>query len=353
MSDLDAGSDGSVFAAGDAIGKMLLNGPDNVAAPMETPKPDRPRGPDGKYLSAKKPEDDAPIPLTGQDGTDADVEPAEEPAEPEAEEVVEEEAEESEPAPLPQKVRVKVDGLEQEVPLDEVVKGYSRTADYTRKTQALAEERKRFEAEELTPVREERRVYAERLATLQEAVQALLPDREPDWNTLRNTLTPEQFQDAFAEYKVQSERVQRIKSERDRIHAIEQADTERALQARLISEHEKLKQAIPEFADEAKGKQLKEDLVAYAKSAAYNFTDDDLAQVTDSRVLVLLNKARLWDESQLRKPKVEAKIDRALETMKPSNAKSKPKMSEIAKLNAQLKSTGRVEDAAAILNRML
>jgi hypothetical protein len=38
-------------------------------------------------------------------------------------------------------VRVKVDGEEQEVPLREALQGYSRTADYTRKTQELAQMR--------------------------------------------------------------------------------------------------------------------------------------------------------------------------------------------------------------------
>jgi hypothetical protein len=48
---------------------------------------------------------------------------------------IEEEPEPTEPEP--RKLRVKVDGEELELPEDEVVKGYSRTADYTRKTQKL------------------------------------------------------------------------------------------------------------------------------------------------------------------------------------------------------------------------
>lgn len=39
-------------------------------------------------------------------------------------------------------VRVKVDGEEVEVPLSEALSGYSRTADYTRKTQSLAEQQR-------------------------------------------------------------------------------------------------------------------------------------------------------------------------------------------------------------------
>ena len=42
-------------------------------------------------------------------------------------------------------VRVKVDGEELEVPLNEALSGYSRTADYTRKTQQLAQQRQQVE----------------------------------------------------------------------------------------------------------------------------------------------------------------------------------------------------------------
>jgi hypothetical protein len=45
------------------------------------------------------------------------------------------------------KYRVKANGEELEVSLDELLNGYSRTADYQKKTQSLAEQRKAVEAE--------------------------------------------------------------------------------------------------------------------------------------------------------------------------------------------------------------
>jgi len=58
-------------------------------------------------------------------------------------EIQEEEVEE-----LP-RYRVKVSGEEVEVTLDELLNGYSRTADYQKKTQSLAEQRKAVEAERI------------------------------------------------------------------------------------------------------------------------------------------------------------------------------------------------------------
>ena len=64
----------------------------------------------------------------------------------EAEEAEASEESYEEPQQTP-KYRVKVDNEELEVDVDELIKGYSRTSDYTKKTQALAEQRKQIEAE--------------------------------------------------------------------------------------------------------------------------------------------------------------------------------------------------------------
>jgi hypothetical protein len=353
MSDLAVENDGGVAAAGEAINALLFSSEPEALASAEVPvnAAGRPYDPaTGKFLPTKpKEEDDGVIPI---DDPDAPAPEADEEPEAEGEQ---EEPESDEPAPKasePIKVKVKVDGIEQELPLDEVTKGYSRTADYTRKTQALAEEKRKFEQEELAPVREERKVYAERLDALHQAIQALLPETEPDWNEVRTRTTPEEFTQAFAEWQSQQQRLGKIKAEQERMRSLAESDHQRWMQAKLAEEHEKLKAALPEFADAEKGKALKDDLIAYLKSDRYHFTDDDLGGVTDHRLLVMADKARRWDEAQLRKPKIDAKIDRALDTIRPSTTKSKPKTSEIEQAKARLKASGRVEDAAAALNLM-
>lgn len=349
MADILDDNDGSVAVAGAAIARLLEPPGEAEPAPDSTATgaDERPRGPDGKFVKR-------------QDEAVTEEAPATEPPAVSEEPSAEEESDgeevrpeaEAEKGPVT-KVKVKVDGIEQELPLDEVTKGYSRTADYTRKTQALAEERKRFEAEELAPTREERKLYAERIAVVEDLIQALLPSQEPDWHALRQQADPETFQKMWTEWDANKKRLDGVRQERARVAERESADAQRLLARRLADEHEKLKAAMPDFGDAEKGKQLRDDLIAYAKSSKYNFTDDDLAGVTDHRVLVLLDKARRWDEAQLNKPKIDAKIDRVLETVKPSGAKSKPKMSEIERAKTRLKESGRVEDAAALINRML
>ena len=315
-------------------------------------------------VKAKKAEAKAaekPIPLTPADGSpDPDEELAdEEKAATEAEDADEDAApvkdkeaadEDDDDNPAPRMLKVKVDGQEQEVAEEEVVKGYSRTADYTRKTQALAKERETVEAER-EHVALARQEYAEKLAALATVVQ--MPGEEPEWDTLREQLTPEEFTQRFTEWRGGLQRMAKVRAEQERVRALQVEDVERALRRTLQAEDTKLKAALPDLADPEKGKQLKDDLIAYAKSSTYGFNDDDLATVTDHRLLVLLDKARRWDQSQKQRPKIEDKIDRALDALKPSATKSKSKTSDTERVQARLAQTGSVDDAALLISRML
>ena len=87
-------------------------------------------------LGLMEPEEETPE--TEESAPTEDVEESTEETqdEPLEEDVLEEEAEEE-----PDVYAVKVDGEELEVSLDELVQGYSRQSDYTRKTQELASQR--------------------------------------------------------------------------------------------------------------------------------------------------------------------------------------------------------------------
>ena len=62
----------------------------------------------------------------------------------------------------PQTYTVKVDGKDVEVTLEELMNGYSRQADYTRKSQVLAEQRQKAQ-EELEATQQERQRYLSQL----------------------------------------------------------------------------------------------------------------------------------------------------------------------------------------------
>ena len=300
----------------------------------EPEKKERPRGADGKFL-----------PKEGEAEPEAEPEKVEEPEKAEVEEP-------EEPLTKEEKrlLRLKIDGIEQDLPEDEVKNGYLRQSDYTKKTQALAEERKRFEAEERAAVRQERQVYAENLERVKAALEALTPAEEPDWTAVAGQMTPEEFTKHYASWKANKERLSRVEEEQARVMALQEQESERARAIRLNDEKERLELAIPDLKDPERGKVLRQDLVEYAKSVG--FTDDDLALVEDHRPLVLLHKARLWDESQKRRPALEEKVDRELSALKPTGTKPAPKAKAVDALKNRMATSGSVEDAAKLIDAL-
>ncbi len=83
---------------------------------------------------------------------------------------------------MAEKYKVKVGDEELEVTLDELLQGYMRQADYTRKTQALAEERKKFE-EQLKDLEAKARQAEEWQKWYDQMVQFgyFTPDGLPAW----------------------------------------------------------------------------------------------------------------------------------------------------------------------------
>lgn len=326
----------SVNEAGDKLNALFAPEPKKKSVPDKDPTT-------GKFL--KK---DAPIPIPPADGSDdpdEELEPKDE-----AEETVEEEVEDE--APKPRTHKVKVDGMEVDVDEEELKKGYSRTSDYTRKTQELAAEKKRFEAEELSKYRSLIQEYEAKMAAVEEALTVLGPQQEPDWNTLRAQMSPEDFTAAFAEYRTHQQRFEKVRAERQRVMEQRESETARERQARLKQEMEKLQDALPDLRDAEKGKALKDDLSAYARSVG--FTDDDLASVEDHRALVMLDKARRWDEYQKQKPKLEQKVDRALATaIKPTSPSPNRSGKAIDAAKTKFDKSKSLDDAADFLNHLL
>ena len=99
------------------------------------------------------------------------------------------------PETTDERYEVKVDGEPVVVDLEELKNGYSRDADYRKKTMALADERRAFETESQA-VAQERQQYQAGLAQLRSALERI--QGEPDWEQLRNQMEPAEFLDTLA-----------------------------------------------------------------------------------------------------------------------------------------------------------
>lgn len=241
--------------------------------------------------------------------------------------------------PEPSTFTVKVDGEEVEVPLDELLAGYSRTASWTRKSQALAEERKAFEQEQ-REIREERMRYAQGIQELENQLRAQLP-QEPRSNDPKE----------WVEYQRKRQEMEKVAAERQRLQQRLQEDFEAERQRIIEQEAAKLPQMIPEWSDSEKAKQEKADLFKYA--VGLGFSEDEVSNVADARIVYLLRNAMLYEQLQKKAPEVKQKTA-AAPTLKPGQPKGRAaKTTQRKKQRSQrekLRKSGRLQDAAALIH---
>ena len=261
-----------------------------------------------------------------------------------------EESEESKQPDEPPTFTVKIDGKEEAVPLDELLKGYQRTADYTRKTQALAEQRKAAEAE-LNAVREERATYSQLLTALQQQLQQQQESpvdmerlyREDPIEWVRQTELARQ----------RSEKLAASQAELQRLNTLQQQEVQRAMQARLKEEASLLVSAIPEWRDEKTAKAEKSALIEFGVKEG--FTPDDLKGVVDHRVVKVLRKAMMFDQIMSKQQSIKPNVVAPkAKTVAPGNPQAaKVQVNEITRARQRLAKTGSVKDAAKLFEQFL
>lgn len=270
------------------------------------------------------------------------------------EEDTSEEGEETDEEPeQPQTFKLKVGGEEVEVTLDELQRGYSREADYTRKTQALAEERKSLTAE-----KQDFAVLAERtkaiLSHLEQSLTAPLYD--PDELAQLRWENPAEWAARVHEQEQRAKYVENLLNHKSTLETHLTAEQQRALQeetqaARAKTEAELLK-ARPEWKDPAKLNADFMQIRSVAESIGLSQEEwNDLA--TDHRAILVLDEAAKYRALQSKRTQVREKVNE-VKAAKPGAATQTPsKVTEVTRAKQRLAKTGRVEDAASLIERLL
>lgn len=255
--------------------------------------------------------------MEAETSTEDDVEVEDDIEEEVADEDVEaEESEEDEPET--QHYTVKANGEEKEVTVDELIKSYQLGTDYTKKTQDLAEQRKALEAEsakasEMVKLSEQ---YAQKL---QQVEQLLLKDNdETNLDELKEN-DPIQYAVKVAEQTENMKKLQAIRHEQMMVAQQQKAHRDEELAKYVQAEAVKMTEMIPEFSDKKKGEQVKNEIRSFGKSIG--FTDEELAQVYDSRHVNVLYKAMKYDRLMKNKAGATKKVNEA-----PKMVKSKAKV---------------------------
>jgi hypothetical protein len=213
-----------------------------------------------------------------------------------------------------------------------------------------AEQRKVVEAERkaIEEAKYARDTYAQRLQAIEEFIVSQTPNE--DLNYLKEN-DPIGYAVKVAELSEKKEQLNAIRAEQYRIAEMQQSENARAMQERVAQEAQKLTQVLPEFSDPAKGENLRSEIRNYGKSLG--FTDAELSNVYDSRHVVTLHKAMMYDKLQKSKPAVTKKVSEAPKMLKAGSSTGNNNTETIKKQKAQLQTSGRVKDAAALFEQFL
>ncbi len=285
-----------------------------------------------------KPEEEEAAPTEEEESTEEDQDDSleevseEEPEESEEEDEgdLEESAEEQEQEEDPL-FTVTANGEEIEVTYDELLKGYSRQADYTRKTQEIAQQRQQYEQ-----AKSQYESALPELANLKEQYVRVLNDTiansvsnldkfNIDWNRLKEE-DPDQYLLQREEFRQAQDQL--------RDHQARKQYEEQQLQQQYASDRKKILQeetnklvnVMPEFAEQDSRKEIIQNIREYARNNGYS--EEELNTLADHRAFIMLSKAMKFDN--ISNSNVKAK-----------KIKNKPKVVRSGKGKSSTKETGR------------
>ena len=286
-----------------------------------------------------------------------DEEAVEETVEEAESEEVEEESEEDEPDDTDEDdveveerktYRVKAGGEEKDVTLEELVSGYQKGDDYTKKSQTLAEARKKVEAHahEVQQAMQVKEEYAQRLAQVE---QFLMSDGEQvNLDELKEN-DPIQYAIKVAEQTETNKKINILRQERAKVQEQQQAYQAQQQQMVVQNEAKMLSEKVKEFSDPKKAEQIKNDIRSFGKSVG--FSDQELSQVYDHRHVLILQKAMEYDKLQQSKAGVNKKLSNA-----PRMAKKGKKVmnaDNYTKQKKRLRSSGSLDDATSVFKNFI
>jgi len=213
--------------------------------------------------------------------------------------------------------KVKIDGEEAEVTLEEALSGYQRERTFHKRMNEVSQKSKAIEAEsaETKRLRDE---YAKGLQQLDQALRV----PEPNWEELRRTKTNEEFASIHAEYQIQQNNLAKVQQQQQAIMSQQQAEAQAQYQNHLKTEFDTMLDKIPAWRDEKVRETERSKVISYAKSHM-GYTDDEIAQASDHRAIVTLRKAMLYDELMGGKTQAKKKVKTAPKMVKAGSPKTK------------------------------
>ena len=266
----------------------------------------------------------------------------------EDEELDEEQTDVEEEALQPQTFTVKVDGQEVEVTQDELINGYSRQQDYTRKTQELSQQRKTIEQQQAELAQRDA-IYSQLLPKMEAQLKGELAN-EPDWNTLYED-DPVGYVREKQLWDEKKEKLSAVSAEQQRLQQEALVKQQTQIQQFVEYGNQKLLEIIPEWQNQEVALKEKAAISEYAVNTL-GYTPEEIQQVYDYRALLGLRNAWLNSktvEATKKKPtqKAPARVARPGTTNRPKSA------APVKKAKQRLAKSGRVQDAAKVFEQLI
>lgn len=247
----------------------------------------------------------------------------------------------------------KVDGVEQDVSLDELLKGYSFSAHNTRTAQKLATERKEFNTER-EEARELTKQYRAVLPKLEEIAQKAVNEYVGvDWDALRRE-DPAAFSEHRAAYQLQQDKLNSVRSEREAEEVKLQKEHATEFSSYIEREQASLLERVPEWKDEAKRSSELGKIAEFA-TKQLGFTAEDIATTFDHRVIQGLRMAYLGSQLDANAESAKRKVSEARKSATPGKRQesASPDDDRLNRARGNLRKSGREVDAAEAFNALL
>ena len=281
--------------------------------------------------------------------TETEVEQPTETQPEETKEVAEEEASEDSNAIEEQETdlhQVTVNGEKIDVDLEELKAGYQKDADYRRKTEELAIEKRELRAEEDRLKNQ----YSTKMEDLNSLVATLNAEINNDMNSKElDALWEEDPTEAAKVDRRIQKRKNTIQQAQQKLRDHQQAQ----FQEILREEQKKLHLRHPEIADPIKGATVKSNIMNYLSSKG--FSNEDVARIYDSRYFDVIMDGMNFNKSKSVKPGLVSKKVKPSKFVKSGTKSTKEELNSKTRLNQikTLKKSGNPKDATDLLLRYL
>jgi len=265
-------------------------------------------------------------------------------------ETLDDEQDEIEEVSEPQLYAVKINGEDVEVTIDELQSSYSRQADYTRKTQELAQQRKTVE-EQQGEVAKNEAIYKELLPKMEAALSESLGD-EPNWETLYSN-DPIGYVRERDLWNEKQQKLQAVQAEQTRLQEEDQVKQQEQIQKYMQYGEKQILNHVPEWKD----KTIQQEEKLAIRDHAINdlgFTAEEINQVYDYRLLMGLRNSWMQNKTQKAvKKKPTQKASARNRVAKPGSVSRKKTSTPLKKSKARLAKSGKVQDAAKVFEQLI